>query len=306
MILLEVNTDNVHLSKSRGFIVQTDREGDKKKIAFDNVDCLLIYGYSISYSHNLITELCTRNIPVILCGKNFMPAGYVYSYPAGCTHNKRFLLQVEAGKVFYKQMWQTIVKAKIRSQASVLKLYNKKYNDLLTYANTVKSGDKSNAEAVAARKYWKRLFGKDFSRQYDQPGINACLNFGYAVLRACIVREIVAKGLIPEFGIHHCNTTNPYCLADDIIEPFRPFVDMVIKKKFSMDDETLTSKMKLELIKLMSYSVLLNDCRLPLKRCIKEALNDFVHRLEDKKAGGNFAKPENLKWVTIDVDDSNV
>jgi CRISPR-associated protein Cas1 len=142
---------------------------------------------------------------------------------------ERHLAQVEASEPTKKRAWQAIIQAKIAQQGAVLAHFTGDHGGLAAMAQRVKSGDPDNLEAQAAQRYWPRLFGKEFRRDRDADGINALLNYGYAVVRAATARAVVASGLIPSLGVFHRNRGNPFCLADDLLEPYRPYIDWRVK-----------------------------------------------------------------------------
>ncbi len=305
MQILEVNRNNLYLSKKQGFISLTNRDNEVFKIAFDNIDTIIVSAFGITYSHSLLQECCQRNIPIIFCGSNFMPVGYLFGYPSYFKHKSRIENQIKASKPFYKKTWQYLIKAKIRNQAQVLEFIGIENERLLNLANRVKSGDPENLEGLSARIYWKRLFGEDFYRDFKAEGINSFLNFGYAVLRGIIVRNIVSKGLLASYGIHHLNKTNPYCLADDIIEPYRPFIDLTIAKNLT-DEVSLSPKIKEKIVSTTRIKVLFKSKTYNLEEIIKLHLEDFIKSLRTGKVVEEYAEVKKIKWTETDVDDCDV
>jgi CRISPR-associated protein Cas1 len=142
---------------------------------------------------------------------------------------ERHRAQGEASAPTRKRIWQRLIAAKIAQQADVLVHFTGHHGGLLPLSKRVRSGDPDNLEAQAAQRYWPSLFGRDFRRDRDADGINALLNYGYAVMRAAIARAVVASGLIPSLGVFHSNRSNPFCLADDLLEPYRPYVDWRVR-----------------------------------------------------------------------------
>lgn len=163
-------------------------------------------------------------------------------------------------------MWQAIVRAKIREQAKALLLSTGDDSPLPAYAKRVKSGDTENIEGQAARIYWQKLFGQDFRRDPKTPGINTLLNYGYAVMRAAVARAIVSTGLHPSLGLHHHNQYNSFCLADDLLEPLRPAVDLKVYElcKKLPEEPALTTENKRTLLETLSADRAMNGQRLPL------------------------------------------
>jgi len=182
--------------------------------------------------------------------------------------SERFRAQIEATEPLKKQLWQQTVKAKISNQAAVLKHWGINNNYLTNAAQSVKSGDADNHEATAAAYYWSNLFPPAwlFYRKRDGTPPNNLLNYGYAILRATVARSIVGSGLLPTLGIFHRNRYNAYCLADDIMEPYRPFVDRIVRGIIDETSivDTLTQDLKVRLLKIPTIDVQMEDGKSPL------------------------------------------
>lgn len=282
MKIIEISQSGLHLKLHHAFLViQKDKEEIGREPITD-IDCLLIYGYGITYSHNLIIRFCEENIPIILSGKNFMPVGCVLSTHANYDRKTRLQEQINTSLPFNKRLWQSIVKDKIRNQQIVLQSVEVEAKDFTYLISKVKSGDVGSMEAVAARKYWSRLFGKDFKRDVDIGGINSFLNFGYAILRSCVARYLVSAGLEPTLGIFHKNQLNAFCLADDIMEPYRPFVDYKILNMKITNSDTLTPVLKKELSKFMDERYMMRNEKLSLQHCIKKTVLSLMHSYTSK------------------------
>lgn len=186
----------------------------------------------ITVTMTALQKLAAENCAVALCDQSHLPMALVLPLSGHSVHTERMKPQLEATLPLTKRLWQQTIIAKIRNQAAVLKQFDKSYEPLLQKAEKVQSGDATNREAVAASYYWKTLFGKDFLREREGDYPNNLLNYGYAILRAIIARAIVGTGLLPAIGIHHHNRYNSYCLADDLMEPYRPFVDALVYQYF--------------------------------------------------------------------------
>ena len=178
-----------------------------------------------TYTQAVFLELLEAGATVLVSGRNHLPAGMMLPIDAHHLQTERHRAQVEASEPVRKRAWQALVRAKISQQAAVLSHFTGHHGGLLPMAQRVRSGDPENVEAQAAQRYWPRLFGEKFRRKREDDGVNALLNYGYAVVRAAIARAIVAAGLIPSLGVHHRHRGNPFCLADDLLEPYRPYVD---------------------------------------------------------------------------------
>ena len=177
------------------------------------------------------------------------------------------------------------------NQAAILSFFNNdEEKHLKELAKKVSSGDKENLEAQAARKYWQRLFGKDFRRNFNLQGTNSLLNYGYAVLRAATARAIFASGLHPAIGIHHSNQENAFCLVDDLMEPFRPLVDFVVKKLVDQNGEIkeLTPELKKSLTKILNLDLATSAGTTPINNCLIRLCQSFVNSLEKGEAKLDF------------------
>lgn len=182
-----------------------------------------------TYTHAVFLELMRAGGTVIVTGRDHLPAGMMLPLDAHHVQTERHRAQVEAGLPLKKRVWQAIVSAKIAQQGRVLEHFRGGDEGLIAMARRVRSGDPDNLEAQAAQRYWPRLFGHDFRRGAGAHGVNALLNYGYAVMRAAVARAVVAAGLIPSLGVFHRNRANPFCLADDLLEAYRPFVDWRVR-----------------------------------------------------------------------------
>lgn len=283
MKIVEISQSGVHLKLYRGFMLVYKSGEEIGREPIDDIDCLLVYGYGVTYSHNLLVKFCEVNIPIILCGNNFMPIGFVMSTNANYERKTRLQEQINITLPFSKKLWQTLIKEKIRNQQIVLENADAETKDFTYLISKVRSGDIDNVEAVAARKYWKRLFGKDFKRDFDLGGINSFLNFGYAILRSCVARYLIATGLDASLGLHHKNKLNTFCLADDMMEPFRPFVDNKILQIKICNDDVLSPKYKKELAGFLDDRYLLKNENLSLQNCIKESIFSLLASYRSKK-----------------------
>ena len=239
-----------------------------KTVPVEDIGMLVLEHQQISITHYLLDKLVSNNVAVITCNDTHHPSGLLMPLEANTIQSERFKAQIEASEPLKKQLWQQTVKAKISNQCLLLQKYSGKYQLLKNLADTVKSGDADNNEAVAAAHYWQNLFPPawNFYRKRDGQPPNNLLNYGYAIVRAGMARAIAGAGLLPTLGIFHRNRYNAYCLADDMMEPYRPFVDMLVRgiiDKTSAVKE-LTQEIKVELLKIPTLDVNLNDEKSPL------------------------------------------
>lgn len=245
------------------------KKQSQKTIPIEDIGIVILDNNRITITQGLIESLLENNTALITCDSSRMPIGLMLPLSGNKTQTERFRDQINASLPLKKQLWQQTVQAKIRNQAYLLSNKNNSIIDnMKVWASNVKSGDPDNYEARAAVYYWANLFSEieGFSRQREGIPPNNLLNYGYAILRAVIARSLVASGLLPTFGIHHRNKYNAYCLADDIMEPYRPFVDKmvcdIVAEKRNIDE--LTQDIKFKLLNIPVLDVVIDDHRSPL------------------------------------------
>jgi len=240
----------------------------EKTAPIEDIGMLILEHQQITISHYLLDRLLANNASVVTCDGTKHPSGMMLPLESNTVQSERFRAQLEASEPLKKQLWQQTVKAKIVNQCRVLKKWNISHNTLINLSQSVKSGDSDNNEAKAAAYYWSNLFPPAwmFFRKREGPPPNNLLNYGYAILRATVARAIVGAGLLPTLGIHHRNRYNAYCLADDIMEPYRPFVDMIVRTIIheTSNIETLTKELKVKLLNLPTVDVLIDGQTSPL------------------------------------------
>lgn len=214
------------------------------KIPVEDIGILILEHPAIVVTQSVVVACQKNNIALVFCDTHHLPCAIVLSITnANSLHSKVLQKQIDVTQVRRKQIWQQVVKQKILQQSHTLSLFNKEHKDIKRLAAKVKSGDKEKHESQAAQKYWRLLFGDKFRRNPDLEGINALLNYGYAIVRAMVARAIVGGGLHPSLGIHHHNQYNGLNLADDLMEPFRPWVDQLVfqlskQEKFKIGKDT--------------------------------------------------------------------
>ena len=234
----------------------------------EDIGVIVLENKQITITLGAIDALIQNNCAIITCDSKCMPNGLMLPLESNNIQSERFREQINASIPLKKQLWQQTIRQKILNQAAILE----KYTDttakcMRVWANDVKSGDSDNLEGRAAAYYWKNLFKiKDFTRQQEGIPPNNLLNYGYAILRAIIARALVSSGLLPTLGIHHHNKYNAYCLADDIMEPYRPYVDEVVLNiiKEEFDISNLSLEIKSRLLTIPVLDVVINDKRSPL------------------------------------------
>lgn len=240
-----------------------------KTIPIEDIGLILFDNQQITVTHGLIAKLLENNSALITCDNSRMPIGLTLPLSGNTVQSERFSDQINASQPLKKQLWQQTVQAKIENQAYVLHKKRKVVvKNMLVWANDVKSGDPDNYEARAAAYYWAGMFPSipEFTRWREGVAPNNLLNYGYAILRAVVARALVASGMLPTLGIHHHNKYNAYCLADDIMEPYRPFVDMLVADIVDSGTQIdqLTKELKAQLLGIPVIDVVVSGKRSPL------------------------------------------
>lgn len=235
----------------------------------EDIGVVILDNKQITITSGTLESLLENNCAIITCDSKSMPVGLMLPLYGNTTQNERFREQLDASLPLQKQLWQQTIKAKIDNQASVLfDATGAQVKNMRVWATDVKSGDPDNLEARAAAYYWKNLFPKIVNFTRDREGIppNNLLNYGYAILRAVVARGLVSSGLLPTLGIHHHNRYNAYCLADDIMEPYRPFVDELVVSILNsgIDVNELSKEIKSKLLTIPTLEVRINGKRSPL------------------------------------------
>lgn len=236
----------------------------------EDIGVIVIDHPQITLTSALIAALLDNNVALITCDSHHMPTGLLLPLSGNTIQSERFQAQVSASLPLKKQLWQQTVKQKIANQSTILRqLTSAETGCMDKWSNDVRSGDVDNLEGRAAAYYWKNLFAQEidhFKRGREEAAPNHLLNYGYAILRAIIARALVSSGLLPTLGIHHHNRYNAYCLADDIMEPYRPYVDahvLVLLRQKGFQEE-LTQEDKAYLLQIPTLDVCVEGKRSPL------------------------------------------
>lgn len=259
--------------KDNQLVVKKPNE-EVRTAAIEDIGFIILDSPQITITNALIGALLENNCAVLNCGRTHLPEGLLLPLAGNTLQSERFNAQIEASLPLKKQLWQQTIQQKIINQAAVLRqVHGFEVKNMLAWANSVRSGDADNREAVAAAYYWKEMFPDipDFVR--DRNGIppNNLLNYAYAILRGIVARSLVVSGLLPTFGIHHHNRYNAYCLADDVMEPYRPIADKLIFKILKeLDDlpKDLTTDIKASILQLPTIEVVIGENRSPLMNAV--------------------------------------
>ena len=248
------------------------RKEGVRTMPIEDIGVVVLDHRQITITQALISALLENNCAIITCNDQHLPIGLHLPLEGHHIQNELFRKQLDASEPLKKQMWQQTVICKIIGQAAVLQHQQVDCPNMLAWSRNVRSGDTDNIEGRAAAFYWKHIFhNPHFVRGQDEAPPNNLLNYGYAIVRAMTARALVAAGLLPTLGIHHHNRYNAYCLADDIMEPYRPLVDMkVIEVMQRYDDiSQLGTEIKMELLGLSMMDVRIDGKRSPLMVAIQ-------------------------------------
>lgn len=241
----------------------------------EDLGIVVLESQSITITTALLDALMQANVAVLVCDHAHMPSGLMVGYDNNTLTGEKSLAQVNCSKPLQKQLWQQTVMAKIRNQAKLLENLTQSSHDCMwIWANTVRSGDLDNLEARAAVYYWKNIFGSEakFKRGDENNPKNSFLNYGYAILRAIVARALVSSGLMPQIGLFHRNKYNSFPLADDIMEPYRPYVDKVVYEIINEDGKKaeIDKEIKTRLLTIPVLDVTINGRKRPLMVAVSE------------------------------------
>ena len=236
-----------------------------RTIPVEDIGYVLLENQQISITLPLLNALADNNAAVIVCTDKMMPNAMLLNLDSNSIQGERYREQVNASEPLKKNLWKQTVEAKIRNQAALLNKLDKDGDILKPYWQNVKSGDSDNREGIAAKLYWDALFGEDFVRYRTGGTPNEMLNYGYMVLRAAVARSLMGSGLLPAFGIHHRNRYNSFPLADDIMEPYRPFVDEIVFGLYANGETELNKEVKAEMLSLLCVDTVFDKITRPLE-----------------------------------------
>lgn|SRR5487761_130303 len=299
---IEISSGPVRLSVTHRQLVIEKPGGPRTTIPIEDIGMMIVDHPAVTYTHTVFTDLMGAGAAVVLCSRNHHPAGVFLPIDGHSTQTERHHSQIAASVPFKKQAWARIVRAKIGRQTDVIKEVAGRDEGLPSLSARVRSGDPENLEAQAAQRYWKVLFGTDFRRDRDGSGPNRALNYGYAVVRAAIARAIVGSGLIPSLGLHHHNRSNPFCLADDLMEPYRPFVDLKVSElvRAGRALPELDQAAKTVLLSVLNEIVEIGDRRTPIVLAIHQTTSSLARAYETGKP--QFDLPSSLFLRQDDLD----
>ena len=283
---LEISNPAYLKVRQQQLIIEREQEVIAQ-VSIEDIGVLLISHKQVALSHAVIQKCAEAKAVIVHCNSKYLPVSLTLPLSSHSLHTKVLREQVGLNTVRRKQLWQKIVQVKVAEQALTLERLNKPSISLQAMVKKVKSDDSTNIEAQAAQKYWKLLVDKDFKRDPDLEGLNSLLNYGYAILRALVARAIVVTGFHPALGLNHSNQYNPYCLADDLMEPFRPWVDECV---LGLDDEQMSLHNKRALLELLATEVNYQDKKQPLMVAISLLAAQLKQAYTDKDLILDFPK----------------
>lgn len=255
--------------KNRQLVIAfPDKDKEERTVPIEDIGVLLLEHQQITISHSCISAMLQNNVAIISCDSAHMPTGLILPLDGGNTQAERFRYQIEASLPLKKNLWQQTIQQKIYNQARVLEEIGFDVVNMYRWSRSVRSGDPDNYEGRAAAYYWQTIFSKyiEFNRYRTGDPPNNLLNYGYAILRAVVARALVSSGLLPTLGIFHRNKYNAYCLADDIMEPYRPYVDRLVYEIVAGEEDyqELSTILKMKLLTIPQLDVKFDDITSPL------------------------------------------
>lgn len=289
--IVDITSDGRHLAVDRGFMTVSDGGHELGRIAIDEIAAVIVHAHGVTYSNSLFVRLARQGAPVVICATNHAPVSVFWPLAGHHAQGARMRAQWAAGKPLQKRLWQLVVQSKIQMQAATLTAIGVDVDGLNYLKRQVKSGDSTNVEAQAARRYWPLLLGPDFRRDTGGDGANALLNYGYTIIRSAVARAIIASGLHPTIGIFHQNRQNAFALADDLVEPFRPVVDYYVRKLLNDGVDQVTSEAKASLARLIAFDLVVKGERSPISVASVRLARSLAQSFESGRAALDLPEP---------------
>jgi CRISPR-associated protein Cas1 len=289
--IVELATDGGRLGVDRGFLTITSETG-QGRIPIDDVEAVIASARGLTYSNSALAALADRGAPLVICGQDYAPAAVLMPMSGHFEQGLRMAAQASAAKPVNKRLWAQIVRAKITTaQAEALDRVGAPSARLRRLAESVRSGDPDNCEAQAAQAYWTAFMGKDFRRDRTAGGVNAFLNYGYAVLRAATARAIAGAGLHPSLSIHHQSRGEALRLADDLMEPFRPAVDLIARQLRDEGATEVDPAAKARLAGALHIEYVAANGRTALSYCLSRLCGSLVRVYLKQEEKLEFPRP---------------
>jgi len=259
-------------------MVVVDKDtGAVRTVPIEDIGIVLVENQQVSFTIPTLVALSNNKATTIFCDGKKMPCSILLPLEGNTIQSEILKKQIEASEPLKKQLWRQVVASKIKNQASMLSLIGGDGDVLKPYYCNVKSGDSDNREGVAAKIYWSRFLGPSFSRnQDDESGINVLLNYGYAILRSAMCRAIVGSGLSLSQGLFHKGKYNAFPLADDLMEPYRPYVDNVVNELISSNETELTTESKVKLLSVLTCDTRIGNHIRPMELALSMTTASLV------------------------------
>jgi len=263
------NDSYLHTKDEQLIVKFSDEAKETATVPIEDIGVVILDAHRLTISQNLINKLLSNNVALISCDKRHMPQGLMLNLDGHHIQQEKFNEQIKASEPLKKNLWQQTIKAKIHNQAKLLQKLGYENDNMTYWERSVNSGDTKNHEGRAAAYYWKKVFEEyinNFKRGRFEIEPNNLLNYGYAILRAVVARSLIASGLLPTIGIHHHNKYNAYCLADDMMEPYRPYVDEIVLEIIKTENEIdeLTPAIKKYLLQIAVIDIMIDGNKSPL------------------------------------------
>lgn len=302
--VVEIVQEGLQCHLYRGFLIVKRREEELGRVPLDDCESLILASSDVIITRQLLAELAQRHSTVVVCGSKYEPVGIYTPVVGNQRQAERQQAQVFASKPLQKQIWASLVKGKIKFQELLLRELRKEEEaeKLFYLGEHVQSGDKTNREAQAARLYWQALFGEHFRRDQEQEGANALLNYGYAILRSSVARALAGAGLLLGWGIGHSKKDNPFAFCDDVMEPFRPSVDRLVKELVLENMTQLTPEVKKKISKVLWMDLEIEKEAVPVMNAIQRLVYLILESFLTKKCQISFKDWSWLNKNTILTD----
>lgn len=282
--LIDIAGEDRHLRLERQALVVRHDGADQGRVPLSDLNAVVVHAVRCTFTSDLAAALAAEGIPLVLCNARHMPASITWPLTGHFEQADRVEIQALRTERVRNRLWAQLVRAKIREQAVTLEPVDPYgARGLHQLARQVRSGDPENMEARAAAIYWPRLFGVNFRRDHAAPGLNAALNYGYTILRSAVARGVVATGLTPALGLFHKNRRNPFRLVDDLMEPFRPLVDRMVKANESAWCAGPDPQARAALAGLLMETIQTSEGERPLYRVLAQTCHSLVEVLQERR-----------------------
>ena len=274
--------------KNCQLVVENHNTGEIKTTPIEDIGVVIIENQMANITIPALNAMTENNCAVVFCDSRHMPASMLMNLDSNAVQAETYKFQIDASVPLKKNLWKQVVEAKIKNQANLLNEIGKDGNILKPCYSNVKSGDADNREGIAARLYWKELFGDSFNRNREGEDPNSLLNYGYSILRAGMSRAIMGSGLFPAFGLFHKNRYNAFPLADDLMEPYRPYVDQMVYQLLQCGETTLNTESKKVLLRIMFIDARFKDMTRPLELALSSTTASLVKCLRGELKSLSF------------------